>query len=117
MERIEASRMRPAPAIMTAWKVSRISDDKLMSLRARNALSARVSLETPPITASSVMTLMSRVTKTKRSREFQRFNTYALGVKARPSAMVLTKNSARNKEERLNSMIENQEARIRPYLA
>ncbi len=107
IDRIDASRMRPAPAIITAWKVSRMSDDKLISRSARKAFKARVNLETPPMTASSVITLTSSVTSTKRSSEFQTLSTYALGVKARPSAIVLTRNSARNSDERLISRIEN----------
>lgn len=73
--------------------VRAIPPTHLMRRNARKAFKARVKRLTPPITASSVETLITSVIKTNKSRAFQGDRRYAFGVNANPSATTLTKNS------------------------
>lgn len=68
--------------------------DRLINLRALKALSDLVKVFTAALPVESDVPMLTiRVRRIKKSRRFQIDRRYALGAKAKPSAMILIMNS------------------------
>ena len=93
--------------------MSRIVLERLIKRKALNALRDLVKLFTAALPVDSdVPILTMRVRRTKKSRRFHIDNRYALGVKAKPSAMIFMMNSMMNMKPSETSVKLNQVKRI-----